>query len=339
MTKPGLLVSANGKCHGHHRGRTEQPYLPSECPGMTQPTRSTRPRTSPTVLRWELGARLRTLRTRADLSIEDAARELMCSQAKVSRMETAGRGIQPRDVRDLCRLYRVSDDVRDELIKMAHEAKAPGWWQQYGTLDEQTATYIGLEAAATSISALESRVFPGLLQTADYSRTLLEGLVPAESVEDLVDTRQRRAERLHAGEVILTALLDEAIFLRTLARPDVMIEQVAHLLTCAALPNVTLQVIPLSAKPHPGIYGSFMHLAFGGRQLLDVIYFEGLSGHTFVDRPTEVEKHVNAYEASRNQALSPEKSLGWLRQQAMGGTTPSRRNAEQKRQIRNSPDK
>lgn len=298
---------------------------------MSDATRSTRPRTSPTVLRWELGARLRALRTRADLSIEDAARELMCSQAKVSRMETAGRGIQPRDVRDLCRLYRVPDEVRDELIKMAHEAKAPGWWQQYGTLDEQTATYIGLEEAATSISALESRVFPGLLQTAGYSRALLEGLVPADSVEDLVETRQRRAERLHGGDVILTALLDEAIFLRTLARPDVMIEQVAHLLTCAALPNVTLQVIPLGAKPHPGIYGSFMHLAFGGRQLLDVIFFEGLSGHTFVDRPIEVEKYVNAYEASKRQAMPPEKSLEWLRQ-ANSGSTLSRPPTAPKRQ-------
>ena len=135
---------------------------------------ATSPRTSPTVLRWELGARLRTLRTRAELTIEDAARELMCSQAKVSRMETAGRGIQPRDVRDLCRLYAVSDAVRDELLRMAHEAKRPGWWQQYGTLDEQLATYIGLESAASAIMTLESRVFPGLLQTPDYARTLVE---------------------------------------------------------------------------------------------------------------------------------------------------------------------
>lgn len=252
------------------------------------------------------------MRTRAGFSIEDAARELMCSLAKVSRMETAGRGIQPRDVRDLCRLYSAPEAVRDELVKMAHEAKAPGWWQQYGSLDEQLATYIGLEAAATSIMALESRVFPGLLQTPDYARALVKGLAPPDQVDDIVETRQRRAERVRNLDVTLKTLLDESIFERTLGRPDVMAGQLEHVIDCATWRNVTIQVIPLTAAPHPGIHGSFMHLAFGGRELPDVIFFESISGNTFVDRPNEVEKYVHAYEASARQALPPEKTLEWL---------------------------
>ena len=273
---------------------------------------ATSPRTSPTVLRWELGARLRALLTRAGLSIDDASKELMCSQAKVSRMETAGRGIQPRDVRDLCRLYAVSDEVRDELIKMANDARRPGWWQQYGTLNEQTATYIGLESAATSIMALESRVFPGLLQTPAYAQVLLQALVPLEQVDDMVETRKRRFERVRNREVQLAALLDEAVFDRTLGRPDIMGDQLEFIIECASRDNITIQMIPLTAEPNPGIHGSFMHLAFGGRELLDVIFFESILGNTFVDRPNEVEQYVHAYEASEKQALSPEKTLEWL---------------------------
>ena len=64
---------------------------------------------NPTVSRLELAARLRELRVQAGKSIDDAAAELMCSVAKISRMETGGRGVQPRDIRDLCRLYGVSN--------------------------------------------------------------------------------------------------------------------------------------------------------------------------------------------------------------------------------------
>lgn len=269
------------------------------------------PRTSPTVLHWELGARLRMLRTRAELTIEDAARELMCSQAKVSRMETAGRGIQPRDVRDLCRLYAVSDAVRDELLRMAHEAKRPGWWQQYGTLDEQLATYIGLEAAATSITALESRVFPGLLQTPDYARVLVEALAPPDQVHDIVESRQRGTERIKCHNVTLTTPLDESIFERTLGGPDVMAGQLDHIIDCASRSNVTIQVIPHAAAPHPGSMVHSYTLLLEIRELLDVIFFESISGNTSVDRPNDVEQYVSAYEAWRKTALSPEKTLEW----------------------------
>lgn len=270
-------------------------------------------RTSPTVLRWELGARLRSLRTRSGLSIEDAARELMCSQAKVSRMETAGRGIQPRDVRDLCRLYTVEDTVRDELIRMANDAKRPGWWQQYGTLDEQAATYIGLESAATAINMLESRVIPGLLQIPEYSRLLLAGIatppLEAEEIDDAVETRQRRRERIVSGEVEISVLLDETVLDRAFGDADILSRQLKELAELATLPNVSIRLIPLDAGPHPGVHGSFAHLIFRGRELADVIYLEGLWGNTFVERPSEVERFRQAYKASENQSWQPERSL------------------------------
>lgn len=275
------------------------------------------PRTSPTALRWELGARLRALRIRSGLSIDDAARELMCSQAKVSRMETAGRGIQPRDVRDLCRLYEVSESTRDELLRMAQEARKPGWWQLYGTLDEQTVTYIGLESAATSITSLEFRVVPGLLQTREYARILLQGVASPplneEQIEEAVLIRQRRAERILNGDVRFTAITDEAVFYRTLGDSDVLLQQIAHLVELASLPNVQLQILPRSAAATPAIHGSFLHLTFEERELLDVIYFEGLLANSFIDRPADVETCIHAYEASKAQALSHKESLAWLR--------------------------
>jgi transcriptional regulator with XRE-family HTH domain len=136
------------------------------------------PKSSPTVRRWELAAALRALRLEAGLSIEDVASELMCSPAKVSRLETAGRGIQPRDVRDLCRLYKVGDSDSDRLMALAVEAKRPTWWQGLHSLPPETTAFIDLEGAAESFRSLAVGRLHGLLQTEAYTRHLLHQNTP-----------------------------------------------------------------------------------------------------------------------------------------------------------------
>jgi transcriptional regulator with XRE-family HTH domain len=64
---------------------------------------------SPTVRRRELGVMLRALRNDRGMTVEQVAAELLCSPSKVSRMETGQRGATPRDVRDLCELYGVTE--------------------------------------------------------------------------------------------------------------------------------------------------------------------------------------------------------------------------------------
>src|SRR5260370_29363286 len=71
---------------------------------------------SPTVRRRELGALLRALRTQKGLTVEQAAERLLFSMSKLSRMET-GHGIAtPRDIRDLCELYAVTDEAEREHL-------------------------------------------------------------------------------------------------------------------------------------------------------------------------------------------------------------------------------
>lgn len=274
------------------------------------------PAHSPTVLRWELAGRLRLLRQEAGRTVEDAAGELMCSAAKISRIETAGRGIQARDVRDLCRYYGVSDQVRDELIRMAHEAKRPGWWNDYRALDEQTTTYVGLESAASAICMLESRVIPGLLQIEAYTRILFPGIFAVaprpELVEDVVEIRQRRAERIVRGDATLEVLTDMAVFTRHFGRRDVMAEQIEHIIEQSALPNVVVRMLPFDSPAHPGIHTSFAHMSFADRSVSDLIYLENLLSSNVLDRESEVEQYVAAYKVSRERSWPPERTSAWL---------------------------
>src|SRR5882762_7992886 len=80
------------------------------------------PVTGINVLRWELGSELRSLRQASGKSIAEAARWLECSDAKISRMENGQRGAVARDVRDLCKLYGVPAQRRDQLIALSREA-------------------------------------------------------------------------------------------------------------------------------------------------------------------------------------------------------------------------
>src|ERR1700733_6436600 len=86
---------------------------------------------SPTIRQRELVLRLRKLRTGLGLTVEDVAEKLLCSTAKISRMETGARRPMPRDVRDLCELYDVDESVAAELMKLTKEARERGWGTKY----------------------------------------------------------------------------------------------------------------------------------------------------------------------------------------------------------------
>jgi transcriptional regulator with XRE-family HTH domain len=283
---------------------------------------------SPMASRWELAARLRALRETAGKSIEDAARELMCSQAKISRMETAGRGIQDRDIRDLSRFYSVPDEIKADLMRLASEARQRGWWQDYSTIDEQTANFTGLEAAASEIRVLEARVPGGLLQTPAMTEAILSGMRPPgeltdQWIKETVELRQHRQQRLLSGELRFSTIMDEAAFARHFTAPQAWAEQLDHLLAVAELPNVTLQVVTFKAGSYPGVDGSFQYLRFDSTDLPDVVYVEGFLGNFTLDKAATVRRYVEVYEHIAAQvALDPDETRHWMAERRLALEPP-----------------
>jgi transcriptional regulator with XRE-family HTH domain len=273
---------------------------------------------NPTAHRRELAGRLRQLRIRAGLSVDEVAAELMCSAAKVSRMETAGRGVQARDIRDLSNLYGLSTTTQDELMQLTKDAKKAGWWQSFDTLEERRATFLGLENAASSVRVVEGLRIPGLFQTADFTAAFLPHMRPPGELErawidDAAAARVQRQRRVQSGELAVHAIIDEAALRRVVGRREVMREQLARLIRDAALPNVTIQVIPFGNGPHPGLDGSFNFLSFAGRRLADIVFVEGLLGDFVLDKPAEVERYRGVFEDLETRfALGEAESIRWL---------------------------
>lgn len=261
---------------------------------------------SPTVRRRELGAILRSLRNERGLTVDQVAAELLCSPSKVSRMETGQRSATPRDVRDLCELYGVTDPAeRERLTTLAREGKRQGWWQSYSL---PYTTFVGLEQEATSMKIYHSAVVPGLFQTSDYTRGIHKTGIPRldeSEVEVRVAERATRQELLsRENPPQIDVMLDEAVLHRPVGGPIVMRDQLTRLREVADLPNVTIRVVPYEVGAHPALESNFIILEFEG-QAPTVVYVEGLAGFLYLERAAEIERYLRAFEILHNMALSP----------------------------------
>jgi transcriptional regulator with XRE-family HTH domain len=82
----------------------------------------------------KLGALLRTLRTRRELTVGQVAERLGCSPSKVGRMESGQSLATDRDIQKLCDLYEATDPEEcQRLILLAKACPRIGWW---ATFDE-----------------------------------------------------------------------------------------------------------------------------------------------------------------------------------------------------------
>lgn len=267
--------------------------------------------TNPTLRRRQLASRLRELREQAGKSIRDAAEQLECSPAKISRIETAQRGALPRDVRDLCLFYGLTDQAQiDALMTLAREAKRQVWWQE--TEDVDFRPFLGLEIEATSISEYETTTVPGLLQTGEYARAVIKGYLPRmdnDVLEERVTYRLRRQERLYGPHPPkYWVLLDESVLHRHVGGPDVMREQVRHLESASELPHVTIQVIPFTVGAHPGFDSAFILLEFSDPTIGDTVYLDTLMGSFYLEKAKELERFRETLNHLRAVALSPQES-------------------------------
>ncbi|WP_431911434.1 helix-turn-helix domain-containing protein [Nonomuraea jabiensis] len=271
---------------------------------------------SPTVLRILLGTQLRRLRTEKGISREDAGYSIRASHAKISRLELGQVSFKQRDVADLLTLYGVTDPAeREPLLALAKQANAPGWWHKYGdVLPPWFEVYIGLEGAASSIRTYENQFVPGLLQTPDYARAVIElghEKAPRGELDRRVAVRTTRQGRLESG-LTVWAVIDEAVVRRTIGGPEIMRAQLAHLLDLTAERNVIVQIMPFDRGGHAAAGGSFSILRFPEPELPDVVYMEQLTSALYLDKPADSDHYMEVMDRLSIQAEEPRETRRFL---------------------------
>jgi transcriptional regulator with XRE-family HTH domain len=117
-----------------------------------------------------------------------------------------------------------------------------------------------LESRARRLSVWTPGVIDGLAQAEDYARSLLATLpgATAEAIAGRLRSRMERQRRVLAREdpPTVRCIVDHAALYRLVGSPATMAGQMRHLAEAAALPHVTIQVLP--AVAHPATQSGFM---------------------------------------------------------------------------------
>ena len=170
------------------------------------------------------------------------------------------------------------------------------------------------EARAVEIGVYVCSSIPGLLQTPDHARALLSSWLPAYSPEDL---ERRVAARMARRSVFerspapaLGFVLEEATLHRRVGGTMVRRQQFERLLEVGRFNNVTLQVMPLTSAPHPGMSGRIELFKFEDGTAV------GRSDGAFNGRPVSDPRELRVLELRygiiRAQALPPGESLALI---------------------------
>ncbi|WP_164417734.1 helix-turn-helix domain-containing protein [Streptomyces salinarius] len=277
-------------------------------------------RAAPTVGQVVLGRRLQELRETAGLKREEAAKVLRVAPATVRRMEMAEVALKIPYVQILLTAYGVGADEVAAFVALAEEANQPGWWQRYhDVLPDWFSLYVSLEGAARIVRSYEPHFVPGLLQTEDYARSVLEagtiGNAGGDAVERHVSLRMERQRLLERPDPPhLWVVMDETVLRRPVSIDGrVMREQLDKLLEFAARDRVTLQVAEFEDGPHPGTYAPFTLFRFAEPELPDMVFTEYLTGALYLDSRAEVSAHLEVLDHMTARAASTQRTEKILR--------------------------
>ena len=172
-----------------------------------------------------------------------------------------------------------------------------------------------LEQQATVIQEFALSYVPGILQTGRYARAVLRSGFPPRSDEEcdrLIVTRLERAKILDDPVTpVVWALLDEAVLRRPVGGPEVMAEQITHMVCLAESDRVRVHLLPFSLGAHP-LLPSMMSLMWFQDQP-PAAYSEGVAVGKLHDSPALVEQLRGAYALALGDALPLKESLALMR--------------------------
>lgn len=259
---------------------------------------------------------MKRARVRAGIKSGSAARHADISPGTLTKYEKAENPWPVPIVYVLSEFYGLSQEDRDKLVELARQ-KELGWWHRHRDIPEWFESYVGLESEAHTVLNYEDGTVPGLLQTADYARSVLGADVDADSdeqVEAHVTVRLQRQKRLlEDGPLQFNAVVNESALHRTVGSVEVMREQLSTLLERAELPNVDLRVLPFETGAHAASEGSFVIMQFpdllANVSADDVVLVEYRAGAVYLEEEHEIELFSRIFQQTQSRALSPEESV------------------------------
>ncbi len=138
-----------------------------------------------------------------------------------------------------------------------------------------------------------SWLVPGMIQTHAYTTAALRaiqrrrGLV--DDVADAVEARMERQRVLYEAGRQFAFLVEESVLRSGIGGPEVMIGQLAHLITVGSLPNVSMGVVPM--RPDRARWPVEGFWLYDSAQ----VNVELVSGYLTITQPSEVTMYAETF--------------------------------------------
>jgi hypothetical protein len=263
-----------------------------------------------TVVRRQLGRRLRQLRDAARKTDVDVTEASLASKTKLWRIENGKVPIKIGDVRALCWFYGVDQKTTDALATLALGTAVQGWWETYeDVLPDWFSLFIGLEAIAKHIFIYDPELVPGLLQTPDYIRGVFAATThnnDEATIQGQIRLREQRQQALtvRTPPLRLTVIVNAAVLARPVGGRSVMDEQVTRLHDLARLDNIDIRVLPWDVGAHAAMsVGAFAILDFDDPDDPAVVYIETHTGAMYLEKPDELSEYRDIADSILKQTI------------------------------------
>ncbi|NUP17207.1 MAG: helix-turn-helix domain-containing protein [Streptomyces sp.] len=252
--------------------------------------------------RAQLGAALRALRVASGKEAKAVARSALMSPSKLSKIENAKLAASATDVERILTAIGVSDEVKVEYTEAARASatEATAWrlLKRIGVHKGQQATK-ALEAQMSTLRLFQPALVPGLLQTPEYIRAVLQRHnLSEDSLTRTINGRLERQAVLYDNAKSLRFIITEPVLRWRIVQPQMMAAQLDRIVSISRLSHVDIQVVPLRAQQH-----DFANHAFVIRDDR-MVTIETVHAEVVVTDPRDVELYVDKFGGFEQAALS-----------------------------------
>jgi transcriptional regulator with XRE-family HTH domain len=247
------------------------------------------------------GAKVRKHREASGWTQDQLGEKVFCTGDLISKIELALRSPSRQLAIEFDRLFGTGEYFQ-ELWHLVNKETLPDWFRPYPEL----------EVEASTIRMFALGLIPGLLQTEAYARQVFRIDQSPEKVDQLLAARMKRQGILARSErPLLWVVLDEFVLHRVIGGPEVMREQLAHLIEVEQRTNITIQIVPAGRGAYAGLGGYLTLLCFDEGP--DVVYLDDQVGGHLIEETATVDACGIQFDRIRASAMSQEESMELLK--------------------------